>query len=119
MLEDSPDYRPSLCSEYKRIVFLQVFLCDKGVVSFTGRPPQMSLKYCSVPLPLDITDQDLIGDDETLLQAMQKLDKNGWSQSGEVQTNTLMRARGMFGRILDEVCEIVLTNNGVTPLNHL
>jgi hypothetical protein len=88
---------------------------DKVIVSFTGRPPLMSYRYASTPLPLDLRDEDLLSDGATLARAVAALDGNGWNTSGGVYSVTLLRARSMLAFIRDELVEIALsTQKGIT-----
>lgn len=53
------------------------------------------------------------------VRAREKLDEHGWNTAGYLNHVTLLRAQCFLGLILDEVCEITLTNDGVTTLDHL
>ncbi|KAF7542399.1 hypothetical protein G7Z17_g11607 [Cylindrodendrum hubeiense] len=117
--ENVSSYKPSLCSENKRRLFAQIFNSDKFTVSFTGRPPLITRRYCSTPLPLDLRDEDLTGDESTLMDAVNVLDERGWNTKGEVYPATLIRARYMITTILDELVEIALDNTTGVTLEHL
>lgn len=102
-------YRPSLSSENKRRLFAKAFNIDKVIVSFTGRPPLLSRRYCSTPLPLDIADSALIAGGQTLDRAIQELDHAGWSTTIEnVLPATLIRARVLMAYLKDEILEFAL-----------
>jgi hypothetical protein len=116
---DIQPYKPSLCSENKRRLFAQVFNTDKFTVSFTGRPPLISRRYCSTPLPLDLCDEVLTADDETLMNAVNSLDGRGWNTVGGLYPATLMRARFMITVILDELIEISLDRTRGVTIDHL
>jgi len=108
-------YTPSFVSENRRRLFAYAFVLDKVIVSFTGRPPLMSYRYASTPLPLDLRDEDLLSDGATLARAVAALDGNGWNTSGGVYSVTLLRARSMLAFIRDELVEIALsTQKGIT-----
>ncbi|KAH6884230.1 hypothetical protein B0T10DRAFT_366071, partial [Thelonectria olida] len=117
--QDVQPYKPSLCSENKRRLFAQVFNCDKFVVSFTGRPPLISRRYCSTPLPLDIRDEALTGGEEALMNAVNSLDARGWNTVGALYPVTLVRARFMVTVILDELVEISLDRTRSVTIDHL
>ncbi|KAH6604513.1 hypothetical protein Trco_006220 [Trichoderma cornu-damae] len=105
-LEKEIPYTPTLCSENNRRLVAQIFTTDKNCVAFSGRPPLLSRRYCSTPLPLDIGDEDLVADEATLQKAVQELDERGWNTRGAIYPATLIRARRMFAAILEEVMEV-------------
>ncbi|KAL7796084.1 hypothetical protein V8C37DRAFT_373083 [Trichoderma ceciliae] len=107
-LEKEIPYTPTLCSENNRRLVAQIFNGDKFSVAFSGRPPLLNRQYCSTPLPLDLSDEDLIADEATLNKAVQELDERGWNTRGKIYPVTLIRARRMFAAILEEVIEVAL-----------
>ncbi|KAM0425584.1 hypothetical protein ACHAPT_009115 [Fusarium lateritium] len=109
-LENGPSYRPTLCSEYRRRLVTQIFATDKFGVSFAGRPPLLTGNFCSTPMPLDISDEDLGSDDATLMRAFNSLDNHGWNTAGEIYPTTIIRARHMIAVIRDELIDIALCN---------
>lgn len=112
-------YQPTLCSENRRRLFYQIFTSDKLVVSFTGRPPLVSRRFCSTPLPLDISDEDLASDASKLNRAVASLDPNGWNTHGAMYSVTVIRARAMIAHVRDELVEIALSHNISVSLEHL
>ncbi|RFU74328.1 n-terminal binuclear zn cluster-containing dna binding domain-containing [Trichoderma arundinaceum] len=101
---NSPSYEPSLASESRRRLFAQIFIGD--VTLFTGRPPRLSHRYAFTPLPLDLTDEDLLKGGEALRAAVESLDENGWNTNGKLYSATLSRARFILALIRDELVEI-------------
>lgn len=112
-------YKPNLCLENKRRLFAYCFNIDKVIVAFTGRPPLLSGRYCSTPLPLDLSDEDLMADEETLQSVVESLDENGWNTRGKVYPATLLRARVMCSYIQDEILELALSPRPKTSLEDL
>jgi hypothetical protein len=94
--------------QMKRRMFASIFTIDKVLATFTGRPPMLSSRYSSTPLPLDISDEVLLTGGQTLIRAVAALDPNGWNTEGKLFSTTLVRARNMFARILEEILEIAL-----------
>lgn len=105
---------PSLASEFRRRLFCFIFNADKGLASFTGRPPLLSRRYVSTRLPLDLADAWLLSDDETLRSKVDELDEDGWSQDDSIYPASHLRARFRFYIIRDEVFEIALAV-GIKP----
>lgn len=88
----------------------RVYNIDKVVVSFTGRPPMLSRRYFSRPLPLDISDEDLMTGGDAIKRAVQALDENGFSSDGDVLGASLIRARAQLAYIKEELLEMALAS---------
>lgn len=108
---EDTNYIPSLCSEHRRRITARVFNVDKVLVSFTGRPPLLSRRFFSSPLPLDLTDLDLESDQATVRHAVQELDANGFRHVGDLKGSSMVRARSQIAYIKDELLEIALANS--------
>lgn len=117
--KDGPNYKPSLCSEYKRHLFAQVFSVDRHGVAFTGRPPLLHRKYCTTPLPLDLSEEELVADEATFTNAVAALDANGWNTHGGIYVSTFCRARVMIIYLLDEIMELALSPGANPSLESL
>lgn len=101
-------------SEFHRRLFCFIFNTDKVIASFTGRPPLLSRRYVTTRLPLDLADDWLLSDQETLKSKVNELDDGGWSQDAAIYPVSSLRARFSFAVIRDEVFEIALAV-GVEP----
>jgi hypothetical protein len=89
-------------------MFCQIFNVDKVVASFTGRPPLLSRRYASTPLPLDLSDEVLLCGPERIKEAVAGLDEGGWNQDGCLYSTTILRGRYLLSSIRDEIFEIAL-----------
>lgn len=76
----------------------------------TGRPPLFSHRYYTAPLPLDIRDEDLIADSDTLDRAVNALDQRGWNTNGGLYPATVVRARCMMALVRAELIEVTMSN---------
>ena len=108
-LEKEIPYTPTLCSENSRRVVAQIFNTDKWCVAFSGRPPLIHRRFCTTPLPLDLSDEDLVADEATLRKVVSELDDQGWNTKGHIYPATLIRARRLLAGTLEEVMEIALS----------
>ncbi|VUC28966.1 unnamed protein product [Clonostachys rosea] len=115
VLKNPAGYRPSSCSELKRRLFAQVFSGDKLSVAFTGRPPLISRRYCSTSLLLDLPDEVLSLDQETITRAAESLDSKGWNTDGAVYSATVIRARYICSVVRDELLEMALVPDQDIP----
>lgn len=95
-------------------LFAHLFVFDKVFSIFTGRPPLLSGRYCSTPLPLDLKDENLAD-----LSSLDYLDVDGWNVQNEIFTTTVLRARAMMAYIKDEILEISLSTNQEINVEHL
>ena len=118
-LEDSSEYIPTAQSENRRRIAAQIFSVDEAGVVFSGRLSQMSHRYFSSPLPLDLRDEDLVADETTLSAAISTLDDKGWSSRGTLCSATVIRARCMIALIRDELIEVTLGKSSQVSFNHL
>lgn len=105
---DSTSRKPSISSEIRRRIFAAVFNIDKVNATFMGRPPMLSARYTSTPLPLDLSDESLLAGEPTLSQIVASLDANGWSTDGQIYSTTILRARTMFAFIRDDILALAL-----------
>ncbi|KAF4453706.1 hypothetical protein F53441_3715 [Fusarium austroafricanum] len=108
-------YKPSLSSEYKRRIYGRIYNIDKAAVAFTGRPPLLNPRFCTTPLPLELSDEELSTGGTVLEQAAAKLDPLGWNTHGAIYPSTVCRAGYMMTQILNEIIEISFgTGSGTT-----
>jgi hypothetical protein len=113
------DYTPTFCSELRRKLCASVFNCDK-VISFQGRPPLLSRRFISTPLPLDMADEAFFEGPEAVSQAVSALDYNGWDRESKYPSSAAaIRARTQMAIMRDELMEISLGNNEDTSISTL
>ncbi|KAF5722845.1 hypothetical protein FMUND_2494 [Fusarium mundagurra] len=110
--------KPSFCVEHKRLLYSYIFANDKSEVSFTGRPPLLSRRYCSSVPPLDLRDSCMVSED-TLIEEFNALDDRGWNTKGEISSNSYIRARYLMAYVFDEVIEVALGNDTHATLEYL
>lgn len=96
-----------------------MFVFDKIGVMLTGHPPLLSHRYYTAPLPLDLRDEDLIADADTLNRAINSLDDRGWNTDGGLYPATVARARCMMAIIRDELIEVTMRNGRNPSLEQL
>ena len=97
-----------MVSEFRRRLFCYVFITDKQLATFMGRPPALSRRYTTSQIPLDLSDDEIMAEGEELDIIRSKLDPNGWSTSGKTYPSTVCRAWMFMSLIRDEILEISL-----------
>jgi len=97
-----------MVSEFRRRLFCYIFISDKQIGTFTGRPPALSRRYITCHTPLDLSDVQLMAEGEELEAIKSRLDPNGWNVDGECYPNTICRAWMLMALIRDEILELSL-----------
>ena len=95
----------SVSVQVKRRLYASIYKTDKALALFTGRPPLISSKYASTPLPLDISDEELMG---RIPPSSGNLDQFGWNTEGKLYMTTMIRARFLVLQIGERLLELML-----------
>jgi hypothetical protein len=98
--------------EARRRIVCQIFIVDKFLATFVGRPPLLTSRFCSINLPLDLDDKTLLSDNETFQQQVPYIDSNGWSIDGQFNSSSILRVRTMVALVRDKILEIGLNYHG-------
>lgn len=110
---DSIPRTVSIASEMRRRIYAAVFNIDKVTATLMGRPPFLSRRYSSTPLPLDLSDESVLAGEPHLSDAVSSLDAEGWNTEGQIYSTTILRARTMFAYIRDEILVLALGSEDV------
>lgn len=100
---------PFFLCELRIRVFDAIYVHDKYVSTYLGRPPRISYRHCIVQSPADLSDDEVCGDQARLTDAISRLD-NGYATSGRIYRATMRRAQIADFIIREEILEIVLGN---------
>ncbi|KAI2603161.1 uncharacterized protein GGS25DRAFT_526202 [Hypoxylon fragiforme] len=119
VLEERDRHRVSFMSEIKKSLYHHMYAMAQLLVSFTGRPPMMSRRFASAPLPLDIGAEYLFAGHDDLVKAIERLDEKGWNTDGKMHFFTRIRARSILAAIREEIFEIALSNEQVASIETL
>lgn len=103
---DSWPNKITFISQFQRRLFASVYELDKQLATFAGRPPGLSWRYTSCPLPLDISDESLINGGRDLELTIEVVDVHGWNTKGQFYPATRLRALCLLSQIRDEILEI-------------
>ena len=100
---------PFFLCELRIRVLEAIYVHDKYVSTYLGRPPRISYRHCIIQSPADLSDDEVCGDQATLTDAISRLD-NGYARSGRLYRATMRRAQIAHFINLEEILEIVLGN---------
>ncbi|KAJ5718820.1 uncharacterized protein N7483_009902 [Penicillium malachiteum] len=101
---------PSYLQELRKRAVSLAHELDKGLATFVGRPPRLHRQYFTLDLPLDMSDNLVMGPVEEFEAAKAELlDEKGWSRD-EVSVHTASRHRSLWllSIIREEVLELLL-----------
>jgi hypothetical protein len=73
-----------------------------------GTPPALSSRFCVIRLPLDLSEEDIFLPQDELINALQRLDHNGWNTENATHRATFARAMQLLISIREEILEIAL-----------
>ncbi|KAM5442966.1 hypothetical protein MferCBS31731_001839 [Microsporum ferrugineum] len=110
---------PPFLLESRRRLFAASYQFDKSVATFLGRPPLISLRHSDCPLPLDISDEALVGNHSQMEAARSSLTAEGWSVHPVFQRAAWIRLRFIIGTFREEILELSLQKSGLERLDQL
>ncbi|KAL8366462.1 hypothetical protein RB595_004984 [Gaeumannomyces hyphopodioides] len=113
--QDRADKKPSISYEARRRLFYGIMVLDKAAAIVTGRPPLLNSRYISTKVPLDVTNEELMGSRSGLIEAAARLDSNGWNRDRAITPVKYMRSRIDSALVRDEMLEIALGGPNVHP----
>ncbi|KAK2873490.1 hypothetical protein FQN49_002327 [Arthroderma sp. PD_2] len=117
--DDNSARLPTFLLESRRRLFAAFYQFDKGIATFLGRPPRISWRHSDCPLPLDISDEALAGNDNELETARGSLTAEGWSVSPVFQRAAWIRLRFIISTFREEILELSLQKPGMERLDQL
>jgi hypothetical protein len=100
---------PFFLCELRIRLFEAIYVHDKYVSTYLGRPPRISYRHCVIQSPTDLRDDDVCSSPAELANTLAKLN-NGFGCSGKLGRATVRRAATGHFIIREEILEIVLGN---------
>ncbi|KAF5243408.1 hypothetical protein FANTH_8230 [Fusarium anthophilum] len=102
----------SIPTEIRRRIGCQVFIVDKFLATFSGRPPLLTRRFCFMNLPLDLEESVLLSDKAASQRQSQHLDQDGWNVNGRIYSSSLLRVRMMIALLRDQILEVAFAQDG-------
>lgn len=87
----SNERAPFFLTEIRKTLFVSIYASEIGVSAFLGRPPRVSYRYCTLDLPLDLTEAQLMLGKDELSAVIKTLDKDGYNTTGKISRTTRTR----------------------------
>jgi hypothetical protein len=82
---------------------------DKNVSTFLGRPLRLSKRHTDIRLPLDLSDEELTSDGQTLELACSELDADGWNTKGKYNRASWHRIRFTSASFREDILDFALS----------
>ncbi|OJK01999.1 hypothetical protein ASPACDRAFT_24719 [Aspergillus aculeatus ATCC 16872] len=106
------DVKPSLpffLVEIRKRVLVCAYAMDKELATSLGRPPRICSRYCHLPLPLDISYEEMVFPGTTEETALLKLDADGWNTEGRFTVGVKLRVVLMTSLLRESTLELSLS----------
>ncbi|CRG92451.1 Oleate activated transcription factor 3 [Talaromyces islandicus] len=97
-----------LQTQLEHKAFHRAFAMDKSIATSGGRPPQLTRRFNQCPLPLDLSDEQLLLSGAELDLALGLLDADGWSTGECSHPVSYLRALSKLGHHREEILELTL-----------
>ena len=107
---EDPDDVPFFLQECRRKMFAAAYRNDKSLATYFGRPPRIPLQYSDVRPPLDISDESLMAEGQSMDAALSSLDENGWNTEQKIWPASFVRVRYIMSHFREEILELSLGN---------
>lgn len=95
---------PFFLTELRRRTFIKAYYSDLSIATYFECPARISRRYANTKMPLDLSDDELLADEEKLQQARARLTSDGWAMDSKTfQSSTWARIRYIMGPWRDEM----------------
>ncbi|CAG8907283.1 unnamed protein product [Penicillium egyptiacum] len=107
--EDIEEKFPFFLVEIRKRVMVCAYAIDKELATSLGRPPRICSRYCVIPLPLDISYEDMVLSRSEAEKAFQNLDANGWNTEGKLTVGVRLRIVLLTSLLRESILELSLS----------
>ena len=103
---ESRNTEPLFLRESRRRIYAAVYLSDKTLAIFFGRPPMMGWRYSDRKQLLDVCDRVVTSEDPQVInEALSKLDSAGWNTEGRIYSASIIRLRCQHAIFKERILE--------------
>ncbi|OQE40276.1 hypothetical protein PENCOP_c006G08200 [Penicillium coprophilum] len=100
---------PFFLMEIRKRTMVCAYAIDKELATFLGRPPRICSRYCSIPLPLDISYEKMVSSRSEREKSPQNLDTHGWNIEGNLTVGVRLRVVLMTSLLRESILELSLS----------
>jgi Fungal specific transcription factor domain. len=99
---------PFFLREMRNRVMVAAYTIDKALATFLGRPPLISWRYCDIPMPLDLSWDEISAEPPIRDVAIANLNTDGWNKNGTLHMGTWARLSFLTSVIREKILELSL-----------
>ena len=107
--EDIEDNFPFFLVEIRKRVMVCAYAIDKELAISLGRPPRICSRYCSIPLPFDISYETMVLPRSEGEKKMQNLDAHGWNTERDLTVGVRLRVVLLTSLLRESILELSLS----------
>ncbi|KAJ5533777.1 hypothetical protein N7527_000031 [Penicillium freii] len=107
--EDIEEKFPFFLVEIRKRVMVCAYAIDKELATSLGRPPRICSRYCVIPLPLDISYENMVLSRSEGEKTLQNLDANGWNTEGNLTVGVRLRVVLLTSLLRENILELSLS----------
>lgn len=100
---------PFFLREMRKRTMVGAYGADKTIATFLGRPPLISWRYCDIPLPLDLSCEEIVAEPEIRDAAIANLASDGWNQEGSLRKGAWPRVSLLASIMREKILEVSLS----------
>ncbi|KAJ5933483.1 hypothetical protein N7454_005812 [Penicillium verhagenii] len=104
--QEQPASIPFFLSESRKRLFASAYRCDKSLASFLGRPPRIAKRYCTLAMPSDLSDEDLMRDESEIKDMLATYDQYGWRTDTRLKPAAWIRLRFQHSILREDILEL-------------
>lgn len=104
--QEQSNYVPFFLAESRKRLFAAAYRCDKSLASFLGRPPRIPKRYCSLVMPFDLGDADLMKGETELKAILATVDQYGWNTDKCLRPAAWIRLRFQQSIFCEDIMEL-------------
>ncbi|RDW81526.1 uncharacterized protein DSM5745_05083 [Aspergillus mulundensis] len=106
--QELEDNFPFFLLEIRKRVMVCAYAIDKELATSLGRPPRICSRYCHLPMPLDLTYDEIVAQPNKDV-AMLTLDADGWNSEGNLTVGVRLRVALLTSLLRESILELSLS----------
>ncbi|KAL4762199.1 Zn(II)2Cys6 transcription factor [Aspergillus foveolatus] len=106
--QDLEESFPFFLLEIRKRVMVCAYAIDKELATSLGRPPRICSRYCHLPMPLDLTYNEILAQPNKE-EALLTLGADGWNSEGNLTVGVRLRIALLTSLLRESILELSLS----------